>query len=79
MILYGVDYRFCRESNAIKELVGLALECWSGNHKIFEILRNDETLHFEVVLFEIDFSLVLIESARESLGEFAPYFIRADA
>jgi hypothetical protein len=46
---------------------------------IFEILRNDETLHFEVVLFEIDFSLVLIESARESLGEFAPYFIRADA
>lgn len=43
---------------------------------VFEIFRNDETLRFEVSLFEQDVPLELLEyaipTARESLGEYAP-------
>lgn len=55
---------------------GLGLECWRGDAIVFEIFRNDETLRFEVTMFEQDVPLELLEHAiptvRKSLGEFVP-------
>jgi len=55
---------------------GLGIECWRGNDMVFEIFRNDETLRFEVTLFEQDVPLELlqyaIQTARANLGEFSP-------
>ncbi len=76
MVVHGVGYTFFTASHVTKGHDGLGLECWRGNDMIFEIFRNDETLRFEVSLFEQDVPLELLEfaisTARESLGEFAP-------
>lgn len=54
------------------------LECWKGDRaQVFEIFRSDETLLFEVTLFEQNVPLELLEYAvqiaRDSLGGFCPY------
>ncbi|NNA97382.1 hypothetical protein [Pseudomonas gessardii] len=77
MVVHGIEYRFCRSSSIVKGHDGLALECWEGDKaQMFEIFRNDETLRFEVTLFEPSVPLELIEYAvqiaRDSLGEFCP-------
>lgn len=77
MVVHGVEYRFCRASSVVEGHDGLALECWRGEKgPVFEIFRNDETLRFEVTLFEQDVPLELLEYAisdvREQLGEFDP-------
>ena len=77
MVVHGVEYRFCRASSVVEGRDGLALECWRGEKgPVFEIFRNDETLRFEVTLFEQDVPLELLEyaisDAREQLGEFDP-------
>lgn len=77
MIVHGVEYRFCRASSVTEGHDGLGLECARGDQIIFEIFRNDETLRFEVTLFERDVPLELLEyavpAARELLGDFMPY------
>lgn len=77
MVVHGIEYRFCRASSVVIGHDGLALECWEGNRgQMFEIFRNDETLRFEVILFEPSVPLELIEYAvqiaRDSLGDFCP-------
>lgn len=76
MVVHGVEYEFLTASRVTKGHDGLGIECWRGNDMVFEIFRNDETLRFEVTLFEQDVPLELLEyaipTARESLGEFAP-------
>ena len=76
MFVHGVQYTFFTASHVTKGHDGLALECWRGCDMVFEIFRNDETLRFEVTLFEQDVPLELLEyaipTARKSLGEFAP-------
>ncbi len=77
MIVHGVEYSFCRASSVAEGYDGLGLECLRGNQIIFEIFRNDETLKFEVTLFERDVPLELLEyavpAARKLLGDFMPY------
>ncbi|KWU51945.1 hypothetical protein [Pseudomonas palleroniana] len=76
MVVHGVEYEFLTASSVTKGHDGLGIECWRGNDMVFEIFRNDETLRFEVTLFEQDVPLELLEyaipTARESLGEFSP-------
>lgn len=76
MVVRGVEYKFFTASHVTKEHDGLAIECWRGNDLVFDIFRNDQTLRFDVTLFEQDVPLELLEyaipTARESLGEFAP-------
>lgn len=76
MVVHGVEYTFFTASHVIMGHDGLGLECWRGNDMVFEVFRNDETLRFEVTLFEQDVPLELLEyaipTARKSLGEFAP-------
>ena len=76
MFVNGVEYRFYCASSVIKGHDGLGLECWRGDDMIFEVFRNDETLRFEVTLFEQNVPLELLEYAvpiaRKSLGEFVP-------
>lgn len=76
MVVHGIEYTFFTASHVTKGHDGLAIECWRGNDMVFEIFRNDETLRFEVTLFEQDVPLELLEyaipTARESLGELAP-------
>lgn len=78
MVVHGIEYRFCRASSIVAGHDGLALECWEGDRRqMFEIFRNDETLRFEVSLFEQSVPLELLEYAvkiaRDSLGDFCPY------
>uniref|UniRef100_UPI003F58D3A1 hypothetical protein n=1 Tax=Pseudomonas helvetica TaxID=3136738 RepID=UPI003F58D3A1 len=73
----GVEYLFCCASSVIQGHDGLALECWRGNKGVvFEIFRNDETLRYEVTLFEQNVPLELLEYAipiaRARLGDFLP-------
>lgn len=76
MKIHGVEYQFIRASSITKGHDGLGLECWRGSEEVFEIFRSDETLRFEVTLFEKDVPLELLEyavpMARESLGDFVP-------
>ncbi|MNJ32887.1 hypothetical protein D3C77_275640 [compost metagenome] len=76
MIVHGIEYKFGRASSVTQGHDGLALECFRGNQIIFEIFRNDETLRFEVTLFERDVPLELLEyavpAARDLLGDFVP-------
>lgn len=76
MVVRGVEYKFFTASSIVAGHDGLGLECWRGDVIVFEIFRNDETLRFEVTLFEQDVPLELLEHAistvRESLGEFVP-------
>ena len=77
MVVHGVEYRFCRASSVVEGHDGLALECWRGSAgQVFEIFRNDESMRFEVTLFEQDVPLELLEFAvpiaREQLGDFDP-------
>ena len=76
MVVHGVEYKFFTASHVTKGHHGLGIECWRGNDMVFEIFRNDETLRFEVTLFEQDVPLELLEhaipTARESLGDFCP-------
>lgn len=77
MIVHGVEYHFCTASCVTLGHDGLGLECTRGDQIIFEIFRNDETLRFEVTLFERDVPLELLEYAvpvaRELLGDFDPF------
>lgn len=77
MIVHGIEYAFCRASSVTEGHDGLGLECSRGDQIIFEIFRNDETLKFEVTLFERDVPLELLEyavlAARNLLGDFMPY------
>jgi len=77
VIVHGIEYSFCRASSVTLGHDGLGLECLRGDQIIFEIFRNDETLRFEVTLFERDVPLELLEyavpAARELLGDFDPY------
>ncbi|GFM87772.1 hypothetical protein PSCICO_31710 [Pseudomonas cichorii] len=74
MIVFGVEYRFGRASGVVAGHDGLALECLRGQNVVFEVFRNDETLRFEVTLFERDVPLELLEHAipiaRQELGDF---------
>ncbi|WP_106804581.1 hypothetical protein [Pseudomonas sp. S5D5] len=76
MVVHGVEYEFLTASSVTKGHDGLGIECWRGNDMVFEIFRNDETLRFEVTLFEQDVPLELLEyaiqTARANLGEFSP-------
>lgn len=76
MVVHGVEYEFLTASSVTKGHDGLGIECWRGNDMVFEIFRNDETLRFEVTLFEQDVPLELlqyaIQTARANLGEFSP-------
>jgi hypothetical protein len=76
VLVHGVEYTFFTASHVTKGHDGLAIECWRGNDLVFDIFRNDETLRFEVTLFEQDVPLELFEHAipiaRASLGGFAP-------
>lgn len=76
MVVHGVEYEFLTASSVTKGHDGLGIECWRGNDMVFEIFRNDETLRFEVTLFEPSVPLELIEYAvqiaRDSLGDFCP-------
>ena len=77
MVVHGIEYRFCRALSIVIGHDGLPLECWEGERaQMFEIFRNDETLRFEVTLFEPSVPLELLEYAvqiaRDSLGDFCP-------
>lgn len=76
MVVHGVEYELLTASSVTKGHDGLGIECWRGDDMVFEIFRNDETLRFEVTMFEQDVPLELLEyaisTARESLGEFSP-------
>jgi hypothetical protein len=76
VVVHGVEYEFLTASSVTKGHDGLGIECWRGNDMVFEIFRNDETLRFEVTLFEQDVPLELLEyaiqTARANLGEFSP-------
>ena len=77
MVVHGIEYQFCHASSVVEGHDGLALECWRGDRgPVFEIFRNDETLRFEVTLFEQDVPLELLEYAvpiaRVRLGDFDP-------
>lgn len=76
MVVHGVEYEFLIASSVTKGHDGLGMECWRGNEMVLEVFRNDETLRFEVTMFEQDVPLELLEyaipTARESLGEFSP-------
>jgi hypothetical protein len=76
VVIYGVEYRFCRASSVVTGHDGLALECWRGDETVFEVFRNDQTLRFEVTLYEQNVPLELLEYAipiaRETLGDFIP-------
>ncbi|NBF04689.1 hypothetical protein GV819_20615 [Pseudomonas sp. Fl5BN2] len=53
MCVHGIEYKFYCASSAIKGHDGLGLECWESDKRmLFEIFRNDETLRYEVTLFE---------------------------
>jgi len=76
VVVHGVKYKFSTASSVTKGHDGLGLECWRGDDMVFEVVRNDETLRFEVTLFEQDVPLEFLSTqsqpARESLGEFVP-------
>ncbi|UMZ09481.1 hypothetical protein I9018_18255 [Pseudomonas sp. MPFS] len=75
MFVHGVEYKFYCASSVVEGHDGLGFECWEGDSRVlFEIFRNDETLRYEVTLFEQDIPLELLEYAvpiaRQQLGDF---------